>query len=66
MDFTLEYRILTKSGQVRWINERILLLPDKNNSFTSFSGTVLDITDKIKSKESIRHRLEIEKVLLEI
>jgi len=65
-DFTLEYRLLTKSGHIRWINERIILLPDKNNSITSFSGTVLDITDKIKSKESIRHRLEIEKVLLEI
>jgi len=65
-DFTLEYRLLTKSGQIRWINERILLLPDKDNSYTRFSGTVLDVTDKIKSKESIRHRLEIEKVLLEI
>lgn len=65
-DFTLVYRIRTKSGQIRWISERILLLTDQNNSVTRFSSTVLDITDKIKSKESIRHKLEIEKVLLEI
>lgn len=65
-DFTLVYRILTESGQVRWISERILLLPGQNNSFTYFSGTVLDITDRIKSKGSISHKLEIEKVLLEI
>jgi PAS domain S-box-containing protein len=65
-DFTLKYRILTKSGKIRWISERILLLPELDNSFTCFSGTVLDITDKIRAKESIRHKLEIERVLLEI
>lgn len=65
-NFTLEYRILTKSGQVRWINDRILLLPDQENAFKSFAGTVQDITEKIEAKESIIHRLEIEKVLLEI
>ncbi|WP_410509871.1 PAS domain S-box protein [Methanosarcina hadiensis] len=65
-DFTLVYRILTKSGQIRWVVERILLLPDQNNSFTRFSGTVLDITDKAILKESISRKLEIEKVLVEI
>lgn len=43
-----------------------MLLPDQNNSFTRFSGTVLDITDRTKSKESINRKLEIEKVLVEI
>lgn len=65
-DFTLRYRILTKSGQIRWISERILLLPDEDDSFTRFSSTILDITDRVKSKKSIGHRLEIEKILLEI
>ena len=32
----------------------------------SYSGAVFDINSRIKSKESIRHKLEIEEVLLEI
>lgn len=65
-DFTLLYRMLTKSGQIRWVSERILLLPDEDESFTRFSSTILDTTNRVKSKKSIGHRLEIEKILLEI
>lgn len=65
-DFTLEYRITTKSGRIRRVSERILISPGRDNAVTYFSSNVFDITEKIELKESIGHRLEIEKVLLEI
>ncbi|KKH45654.1 PAS domain S-box protein [Methanosarcina sp. 1.H.A.2.2] len=58
--------MLTNSGNARWINKRILILPEKDGIIMSYSSTVFDINNRIKSKGSIRHKLAIEEVLLEI
>ena len=58
--------MLTKSGNVRWIDEKILILPENEGAIMSYSNAVFDIYDGIKSNESIRRKLEIEEVLLEI
>ena len=58
--------MLTNSGNIRWIDEKILILPEKDGTIMSSSNAVFDINDGIKSKESIRRKLEIEEVLLEI
>ena len=58
--------MLTNSGNIRWIDEKILILPEKDGTIMSSSSAVFDINDRIKSKESIKHKLEIEEVLLEI
>jgi len=43
--FTHQYRILTKSGETRWIEERIQY-DKENSSICSEKGIVLDITDR--------------------
>lgn len=58
--------MLTTSGNIRWIEEKILILPEKEGTIMSYSNAVFDINDGIKSKESIRRKLEIEEILLEI
>ncbi|WP_243683893.1 PAS domain-containing protein [Methanosarcina barkeri] len=46
--FSLEYRIVTKTGDLRWINERTFIQRDKSGEVTYFQGVVLDITRRKK------------------
>ncbi|MCH4887622.1 diguanylate cyclase [Acidaminobacter sp. JC074] len=43
--FTHQYRILTKSGQTRWVEERIQY-EKENGTLSSEKGIILDITDR--------------------
>lgn len=62
-DFDIEYRIFSKSGKIRWLNERTFIQRDPEGKVTHFQGVVLDITEKKKSEEKLRKALEMQKVL---
>ncbi|PCI00024.1 MAG: hypothetical protein COB81_09695 [Flavobacteriaceae bacterium] len=51
----LEYRMLTKSGQLKWILDCAKIVKrDKNGSPLRMSGTHLDITERKKTEESLK------------
>lgn len=52
VDFTHEYRILTKSGEVRWVEERTFIEADENGVVKYLKGIILDITER-KRKEKL-------------
>lgn len=52
VDFTHEYRIMTKSGEVRWVEERTFIEADENNVVKYLKGIILDITER-KQKEKL-------------
>lgn len=59
------YRIITKSGSIRWLSDRTILVKNPSGKVTHFHGFVLDITeqkileDKLqKSEESYRLLVE--------
>jgi PAS domain S-box-containing protein len=52
IDFSQEYRILTKSGEVRWVDERTFIEVDENGIVKYLKGIVLDITER-KKKEKL-------------
>ncbi|APH39117.1 histidine kinase [Methanohalophilus halophilus] len=52
-DFTQEYRIITKSGQVRWVDERTLIKRDTKGNIKYLQGIVLDITEKKEAEKAI-------------
>ncbi len=52
VDFSQEYRILTKAGEVRWVEERTFIEADENGVVKYLKGIVLDITER-KSKEKL-------------
>lgn len=52
VDFSQEYRILTKSGEVRWVDERTFIEADENGIVKYLKGIVLDITER-KRKEKL-------------
>lgn len=66
VDFTLEYRILTGSGDVRLINDRVLMRYGLAGTTSSYFSIITDLSDKINSRETIRQKLKIEETLLEI
>jgi PAS domain S-box-containing protein len=52
VDFSQEYRILTKSGEVRWIDERTFIEADENGVVKYLKGIIVDITER-KRKEKL-------------
>ena len=52
--FSIEYRIVTKAGDVRWINERTFIQRNADGEATHFQGVVLDITKRKKSEEELK------------
>ncbi len=62
-EFSIEYRIFTKTGDVRWINQRTLVQKDSGGRITHFQGVVLDITKRKKSEEKLEEVLRMQKLL---
>jgi PAS domain S-box-containing protein len=52
-DFNHEYRILTKNGEVRWVDERTSSDFDKNGNVTYLRGIVIDVTDKKQAEHAL-------------
>jgi PAS domain S-box-containing protein len=61
--FVIEYRILTKSGAVRWINQRTFIKRDAGGKITHFEGVVLDITKRKESEERLEKVISMQKML---
>ena len=61
--FGMEYRIVTKAGDVRWINERTFIQRNADGEATHFQGVVLDITKRKKSEEELEKTLKMQQVL---
>lgn len=55
-DFFQEYRILTASGEVRWVNEQTFIHSDEKGDIDYLYGTVIDVTEKRQSSDFLRLR----------
>lgn len=53
-EFTQEYRILTKSGDVRWLDDRTWVRRNSNGVITHYQGVVFDITERKRLEEQIK------------
>ena len=49
-----EYRIVTKQGEVRWVDDRTLIERDAEGRVTQYQGIVMDITDRKRAEEALR------------
>ncbi len=63
-DFIQEYRIITKSGKVCWLDDRTWVRRDSNGAITHYQGIVLDITKRKRAEEKMEQEAEITKNLL--
>lgn len=62
-DFSQEYRILTKSGQVRWVDERTLIHYNKSGVVDYLQGIVVDITERKQANSFMRLECDLDNVL---
>ncbi|WP_170154418.1 PAS domain S-box protein [Mangrovibacterium diazotrophicum] len=56
--FYLEYRILTKEKQVKWVGEHCIGILDERGEVVAFEGSVLDITQRKQSDISLQETEE--------
>jgi PAS domain S-box-containing protein len=49
-----EYRIVTKGGDVRWVEERTVTERDAEGRLILFRGIVLDITERRRTEDALR------------
>jgi PAS domain S-box-containing protein len=47
------YRIITKEGKIKWLDDRTHLRRDKNGNITHYQGVVLDITERKEAEEEL-------------
>lgn len=52
VDFSQEYRVVTRLGEIRWVEERTFIEADENGVVNYLKGIVLDITER-KRKEKL-------------
>jgi len=54
---SVEYRIHTKGGQVKWLRDRqIRILDEERNTVISIIGAVQEITDQIRNEKELYHQ----------
>ena len=53
---TYEYKILTKSGKEKWLNQRNSLIKDDNGNPVAIEGNVTDITEHKTLEEKLKRR----------
>ncbi|MBN2281601.1 MAG: PAS domain S-box protein [Candidatus Marinimicrobia bacterium] len=48
------YRLITKSGKTKWIEDRTTIIYDENKNITHYQGIVLDITEQVKKQQEFK------------
>lgn len=57
-EFTQEYRVITRKGNVRWVDDRTLVRRDTSGNITHYQGLILDITERKKALEALKESEE--------
>ena len=52
--FQQEYRMVTKDGQVRWVDDRTAVERNAEGQIAFFNGIVIDITERKRAEEELR------------
>jgi PAS domain S-box-containing protein len=53
--FTIEYRIIHKDGEIRWVFEKGRGVFDENGKLTCLDGVIHDITERKLTEKELRH-----------
>jgi two-component system, cell cycle sensor histidine kinase and response regulator CckA len=54
--FEQEYRIVTKDGQIRWVDDRTLVERNDEGEIVSYQGIVIDITQRKDVEKSLHEK----------
>jgi len=62
-DFSQEYRIITKTGEIRWVDERTLIHTDENGIMDYLQGIIVDVTERKQSNNFVRMEYDLDNKL---
>jgi len=66
IEFTQEYRVITKSGDIRWTEDITWIRRDQNGNITRYQGVVIDVTGRGQMEHELKkHRNHLEKLVRE-
>ncbi|MEA3498314.1 MAG: ATP-binding protein, partial [Campylobacterota bacterium] len=51
------YRVVTKTGKIKWVLDSSIIITDKSNNIINYLGHIIDITD-LKNKEDMLYKSE--------
>ncbi len=52
------YRIVTKDGEIRWVDSHLYVRLGENDSVTHLQGVILDVTERKNAEEESKNQLE--------
>jgi PAS domain S-box-containing protein len=64
-DFTQEYRIITQTGEVRWLDDHTWIRRATDGTITHYQGIVIDITERKQAEENLRANKDRYRLLAE-
>ncbi|WNY29097.1 Adaptive-response sensory-kinase SasA [Methanimicrococcus stummii] len=64
--FTVIYRLYTKFGSIRWIEQRTFIIRNDDGNVTHYQGLLFDITDRKKAEDETALNLARQEVLLKL
>ncbi|MCC4771926.1 PAS domain-containing protein [Methanosarcina sp. DH2] len=59
--FKMEYRIFTKGGELRWVDERTFIQRNAEGRATHLQGVVIDITERKAAEEALARAEQLRK-----
>ncbi len=59
--FKMEYRVFTKEGELRWVDERTFIQRDEEGKATYLQGVVIDITERKLAEEALARAEQLRK-----
>ncbi|WP_049891328.1 PAS domain-containing protein [Methanohalobium evestigatum] len=62
-NFYQEFRIITKSGKIRWVNEDIIVQYNDNGSPVSYQSIMFDVTDRKNKETALQYSLKEKRIL---
>ena len=64
-EFSGEYRIVDGKGRVRWLDDRTVILRDKDSKPYAYQGLLLDVTDRINAEHYVIRQKEMLQTILD-
>ncbi|HEX2867226.1 MAG TPA: PAS domain S-box protein [Ignavibacteriales bacterium] len=64
-EFIQDYRIITKQGEIRWVDDRTWIRKDESGKVTHYQGIIIDITTRKNAEQLLRESEERYRALAE-
>jgi len=63
--YHLEYRLLGRSGQVFWVQDRTLIIRDAENRIVAYHGILIDITEQKRAERALQEQQRLYRIVAE-